>query len=123
MMKEYAVVITNGALLDLEQIYDYIAYVLFSPENAMAQYNRIADAILKLDVFPERFCTVDFNFEHEQKLRRMVVDNFSVFYLVQEDQVVVTNVLSNASDIEQRIKCMNKFGSEEYEMKQETCLT
>ncbi len=30
----------------MEQIYDYIASVLQVPENAMRQYNRIADAIV-----------------------------------------------------------------------------
>lgn len=37
------------------KIYEYIAYDLLAPENAMAQYKRIADAILSLDIFPDRF--------------------------------------------------------------------
>lgn len=36
-------------------------------------------------------------------LRRMLVDNFSVFYVVQGDKVIVTNVLYSASDIESRL--------------------
>lgn len=47
--------ITDDALADMEQMYNHIAFVLLSPENAMGQYNRIADAILKLNVMPERF--------------------------------------------------------------------
>ena len=50
-MKQYIVEITDEALADMEQIYNHIAYVLLAPENAMGQYNRIADGILKLDVF------------------------------------------------------------------------
>ena len=42
-MKHYNVEITNEALDDMEQLYDHIASVLQSPENAMNQYNRIAD--------------------------------------------------------------------------------
>jgi hypothetical protein len=34
----------------MEDIYNYIAIELMSPENAMGQYNRIADEILTLDV-------------------------------------------------------------------------
>lgn len=34
----------------------------------------------------------------------MLVDNFSVFYLVQGQQIIVTDVLYSASDIEQRLK-------------------
>ncbi len=45
-MKKYVVEITDEALADMEQIYDYIASVLQVPENAMRQYNRIADAIV-----------------------------------------------------------------------------
>lgn len=34
-MKKYQVNITDGALKDMEQIYDHIAYVLLSPRNAL----------------------------------------------------------------------------------------
>ncbi|CDC45493.1 putative uncharacterized protein [Firmicutes bacterium CAG:424] len=53
-MKHYTVEITNEALADMEQLYNHIAYVLQAPENAMDQYNRIADAILTLDTMAER---------------------------------------------------------------------
>ncbi len=45
-MKSYAVQITEEALSDMEALYSYIAVRLKAPENAMKQYNRIADAIL-----------------------------------------------------------------------------
>ena len=45
-MKKRIVEITQTALADMEEIYDYIAKVLLAPESAMGQYNRIADAIL-----------------------------------------------------------------------------
>ena len=54
-MKSYIVEITDEALSDMEQIYNHIALNLSAPKNAMGQYNRIADEILKLDTFPERF--------------------------------------------------------------------
>ena len=44
-MKQYTVEITNEALNDMEQLYNHIAYVLQSPENATNQYDRIAKAI------------------------------------------------------------------------------
>lgn len=50
-MKQYAIQITDKALGDMEDIYNYIANILQAPENAMGQYNRIADAIQKLDIF------------------------------------------------------------------------
>ena len=53
-MKQYTVEITNEALADMDQLYNHIAYVLHAPENAMDQYNRIADAILTLDTMAGR---------------------------------------------------------------------
>ena len=103
-MKHYIVEITDDALADMEQLYNHIAFVLLSPENAAGQYNRIADEILKLDIFPERFRIVDSEFGHSNGMRRMPVDNYSIFYLVRENKVIVTNVLYSASDIEERLK-------------------
>ena len=51
-MKQYVVRITDRALADMEEIYHYIAIQLQAPENAMGQYNRIAEAIEELYVFP-----------------------------------------------------------------------
>ena len=45
-MKHYKVEITKEALQDMEDIYNYIAIDLLAPDNAMGQYNRIADEIL-----------------------------------------------------------------------------
>lgn len=103
-MKQYKVEITNEALKDMEDIYNYIANELQSPENAMGQYNRIADAILTLDVFLEKFRVMESEPEKLRQIRRMVVDNYSVFYVISGDRVVVTDVLYSASDIEARLK-------------------
>lgn len=88
----------------MEAVYRYIAEKLLSPENALGQYNRIADEILSLDTFPERYRLVDFEPERSEGMRRMLVDNYSVFYVVRENRVIVTNVLYSASDIERRLK-------------------
>ena len=103
-MKQYKVEITKEALQDMEDIYNYIAIDLLAPENAMGQYNRIANAILKLDMMPERYRVMDSEPEHMLGLRRMPVDEYSVFYKIQKDKVIVTNILYSASDIEDRLK-------------------
>ena len=103
-MKQYTVEITNEALADMEQLYNHIANVLLAPENAIGQYDRIADAILTLDTFPERFRIMDSEPEHSKEIRRMLVDNYSVFYTIKDNRVIVTDVLYSASDIESRLK-------------------
>ena len=103
-MIQYTIEITDEALADMEQLYHYIAFNLMSPENAIGQYTRIADAILKLDKFPDRFSIMDSEPEHSKEIRRMLVDNYTVFYVIREEKVTVTDVLYSASDIEKRLK-------------------
>ena len=47
-MESYIVKLTETAKNDMYEIYYYIADRLLSPENAIGQYNRIADSILSL---------------------------------------------------------------------------
>ncbi len=101
---EYNVVITREAEQDMEEIYNYIALELLSPEYAMGQYNRIADSIMQLDTFPTGFKIVDFEPENTMELRRKFVDNYTIFYRIIGNQVEVTNVLYTPSDVEQRLK-------------------
>ncbi|MCI8687287.1 MAG: type II toxin-antitoxin system RelE/ParE family toxin [Lawsonibacter sp.] len=103
-MDQYTVQMTDEALSNMEEIYRYIADKLKSSENAIGQYNRIADEILSLHIFPARYPPVDFEPERSLGLRRMLVDNYSVFYVVHGSCVIVTNVLYSASDIVQRLK-------------------
>ena len=103
-MKHYTVEITNEALADMEQLYNHIAYVLQAPENAMDQYNRIADAILTLETLAERIRIMESEPERSKEMRRLLVDNYSVFFVIQANKVIVTDVLYSASDIESRLK-------------------
>lgn len=105
---KYRVVITKEAEQDMENIYNYIALELLSPEYAMEQYNRIADSIMQLDTFPTGFRKVDFEPEHSMGLRRKFVDNYTIFYRIAGNQVAVTNVLYTPSDVEQRLKMNGK---------------
>ena len=89
-MKQYDVKISHTALSDMEQIYSYIADRLLEPDTAMGQYNRIAEAIQSLDILPERCALVESEPERTQGLRQMLVDNYSVFYIVGEDAVSVS---------------------------------
>ena len=104
MIEKYEVTITEEALSDMERIYEYIAYELLTPENVMGQYNRIAEAILTLDMFPERFALFEMEPEHSWGMRRMVVDNYLVCYLVDPGVVTVTDVLCDASNVHVRLE-------------------
>ncbi len=103
-MKQYRIQITDKALSDMEEIYNYIAEQLQAPEAAMGQYNRIADAIETLDTFPERVKLMETEEEYMLGLRQMPIDNFSVFFHIREDRVIITNVWYSASDIAKRLR-------------------
>lgn len=100
---QFKIQITDAALKDMEEIYNYIATQLLSPENAINQYNRIADEILKLDNFPERYPIYKSFTRYDLPLYRLTVDNYSVFYIIQGSTVLVTNVLYSASNLTNKL--------------------
>lgn len=103
-IKRYAVLMTNQASKDMEAIYDYIANDLRSPENALGQYKRISEAILSLETMPGRCEMFSEEPEHSWGMRRLIVGNYLVCYVVDEDSVTVTDVLYGASDIHLRLQ-------------------
>lgn len=108
-MKQYVVRIADRALADMEEIYNYIAIQLQAPENAMGQYNRIAEAIEELYVFPERVKLMESEPERIMGLRQLVIDNYSVFYVIEGMDVIVTRVLYSAMDISRRLLEDNEY--------------
>ena len=108
-MKQYVVRITDRALADMEEICNYIAIQLQAPENAMGQYNRIAEAIEELYVFPERVKPMESEPERIMGLRQLVIDNYSVFYVIEGMDVIVTRVLYSAMDISRRLLEDNEY--------------
>lgn len=102
-MKRYSVQITDTALADMEEIENYISIQLQNPIAAAEQYDRVADEILKLNTMPERYSIPLFVPCVELHLHRMLVDSYSVFFLVEDSQVIVTDVLYSASDLNKRL--------------------
>ena len=103
-MEQYSVRITDEALEDMECIFRYISDSLQSPINARRQYDRIAAAILSLEYLPERIRLMDEDPWHSLGMRRLNVDNYSVFYVIRDNTVFVADVLYGASDIENRLR-------------------
>ena len=102
-MKHFEVIISDKANEDMVNIYSHIAETLLSPETAANQYDRIADAILTLEEMPERIKLLDSEPEHSQGIRPLIVDNYTVFYVIRNESVIVARVLYSASDISKRL--------------------
>lgn len=98
-MKQYTVKITNKALSDMEDIYDYIADVLCSPATAMNQYDRISKRVLDLETIAETVKLFDTEPERTLGLRKILADNYTVVYVVRNDVANVIRVLYSRRDI------------------------
>ena len=102
-MEQYDIIIYDKAVEDMNGIYAYISEKLLAPIAALNQYNRIVDAILTLEQMPERIRLMDSEPERTQGLRPLVVDNYTVFFIIVEHTVNIIRVLYRASDIRNRL--------------------
>ena len=88
----YQIIYSPESLDDLRVIYSYIAFEKLAPENAEGQVNRIRKAIRSLDLFPEGHTTVDWEPWASMEMRFLPVDNFIVYYLVDNNEGTVSIV-------------------------------
>ena len=92
MTDSYNVDYSVDALGDLREIYSYFANELLVPEIAKAQLRRIRKEVRSLDFMPARYTLVEWEPWHSMKMHQFPVDNFIVYYLV-ENSYSSTNIL------------------------------
>jgi toxin ParE1/3/4 len=104
----YDVKIAEQARLDLKLIYGYIANTLMEPVIAEKQYTRIETAAYSLDHMPERFRRYEKEPWRSRNLRVMPVDNYIVFYIVNNEDrtVTVIRVMYGRRDTEKELDDM-----------------
>ena len=98
-MKTYKIVITKSAQKDIENIFDYIAYSLLSFDSAKKQLNKIEKAIYSLKTMPNRYKLFEEEPEKSYGLHRMIVSNYMICFIVDNNKVTVTNVLYTGSNV------------------------
>ncbi len=89
-MSDYSIKITEPAENDLRGIGDYIAQQLLEPEIARKVVNKIGNAIMTLEETPLRNSLVADQRLSLQGIRKIIVENFIVFYIVKEELRIVT---------------------------------
>ena len=104
----YDVKITERARLDMKMIYEYIADTLMEPVIAEKQYTRIEKAVYSLDQMPERFRQYEKEPWRSRNLRVMPVDNYIVFYTVDNGNRLVTviRIMYGGRDTEKELDDM-----------------
>lgn len=96
---KYCVRFTPKAAEDLDAIYGYIFNTLSAAKAADDLFAQIEKATMRLTVFPFSGSHVLEEPLRAKGYRKVVVDNYLIFYLVDEvgKQVVITRVLFGAS--------------------------
>lgn len=105
-MNEWKIVITPEFEQDFINIYTYISEVLLVPETAQKQINRILDQIGKLNEMPHRFPLIEKEPWHNRGLRKLIVDNYIVFYLInaKTNEVVILHVFYSGRNIDELLQ-------------------
>lgn len=86
---KYNVVIERTAETDLLEILNYITNTLKEPKIASDIYRSIKNEIISLEHMPFRFQIVNEEPFRSIGVRRILVKNYSVFYIIDEEKKTV----------------------------------
>lgn len=82
MAYTYRVKITKQAQEQMIEIVDYISKELCSPDAALNLLSKLENAINALSEFPERNKLIDEEPWHSEGIRKIVVNNFLIYYWI-----------------------------------------
>lgn len=88
---------------DLDEIIDYIANKLHSPESAINLLNKIENAILERVNYPLSFEPFPSNRKRKHEYYRIYIDNFIVYYVVFDNIMEVRRILYKSRDTDRII--------------------
>ena len=99
-MITYNIQITEPAEKDLYEIGAYISNELLEPETAKKLVSKIAKGILTLEDMPLKNAIVIDDRLADKGIRKILVDNYIVFYIITEESKIVTiiRILYNKRD-------------------------
>ena len=109
----YEVVFSAQTEMDLRGIYEYIAFTLLAPENAIGQLKRIEEAMFSLEQYPLRYKAYEKEPWHSRGLRALPIDNYVLLYIPNEKKKVVTiiRVMYGGRDIQKELKMHQNHNS------------
>lgn len=85
-MNKYEIEFSKEARKDLKDIVRYIKYNLQEPNIALKFANKIKNNIEKLSENPNIYSIIDDKFLKKFELRKMIVDNYIIFYKIDDKQ-------------------------------------
>ena len=90
---DYKLKISPLAQQDLKQIFDYIAVDLYNPAAAIEQINDFEKAFENICLFPESCPYITNQYVKDKSLRKLIVNNYLVFYRIINNEIQVIRVL------------------------------
>jgi toxin ParE1/3/4 len=108
-MDSYKIIITPDAEEDLVELRNYIADVLLARDTARNYIRTIRKEIGSLSELPARYKPVDDEPWHSRGIRRIIVNNFFVYYRIDEGhkRVYILNVIYARRDQLRVLEQMN----------------
>lgn len=97
---KYNVIVQESAELDIDGIIEHISHGLQERRLALNLYRRLTESMFSLKTMPGRCKIIDEEPYKAMKLRRLIVDNYSIFYIVNDEMLTVhiIRVLYNHRD-------------------------
>ncbi len=84
-MDKYTIKLLSNAYAHLDEIYGYIATELAAPMAAENLLDKLEEAILSLEIMPNRFPTRRVGAYAGKCYRQLFVKNFTIVYRIDED--------------------------------------
>lgn len=101
---QYKIIFSESSKEDLIGIVKYISIDLETPVIARKIADKILNEIKSLNQFPKRYKLCEFNIWKNLGLRVFPVDNYLVFYIVDDSfEVKIYRVLYGKRDIQKEI--------------------
>lgn len=102
-MTKWKVFLTPEFKKEFYDIYNYIANILLSPTSAKKQIEKILKYVENLCEMPKKFSLVEQESWRSRGLRKMVVDNYIVFYYLNKikSEVVIFHVFYGGRNIDE----------------------
>ena len=99
-MSEYEVRVTRQALEQMKEIVHYISNDLIAPDAAGNLLDKMKAEITKLSSFPKKQALIDEEPWRTDGVRKLVVNNFLIYYWVDDEnnRVQVTAVIYSRRD-------------------------
>ena len=92
-MKRYNIEYSKESKQDLIGIKQYIKYSLQEPEIAKKLISKIRKEINNLKDNPEIYTIIDDDIIKKLEIRKLIVDNYIVFYRIKDDKIQIVRVM------------------------------